>query len=92
MDSKRIIFKVEFEPRPIRHAAVMCPTCKRWYYVNDIKIGDNRIVDELDLNYAEYKCPVCSTIFSLEEYNADYIDADYPEDFSECLERKVIWE
>ena len=54
--------RVEYESTPIRHIAVQCPKCGKWFHGWDIVKGE-RAFDVLryahDINWTEFECPVC---------------------------------
>lgn len=88
--------KVEYDPAPIRHIAVQCPDCKKWFYGWDI-IDDYRSADlryDYQISFATFICPVCGKEFG-GIHNADkpkIEEVSYPEVYEGCLTRKEIWE
>lgn len=93
-----INFRVEFDPQPIRHVAVQCPHCGRWFKARDIT-KDN-IACETDLEFATFYCPVCEHAFSAytPSWSSDDLpevkieEVGYPEVYKHCLKRREIWE
>ena len=87
--------RVEYEATPIRHVAVQCPECERWYDGRDIT--DTRISDESDLYHAQFCCPVCGHTFGANSYQglSNLVVkecASSTEVYEGCLKRKEIWE
>lgn len=86
--------RVEFEATPIRHIAVQCPRCERWY--------DGRDVTEDSLSYehhiyrAQFICPVCGHVFGADEYrgysNVTIEECGCGEVYNGCLRKKEVWE
>lgn len=93
-----INFRVEFDPTPIRHVAVRCPECFRWFRGNDIT--NDSLHDNVDLKYAHFVCPVCGSYFSAydstrpwgDEHEIDIEEVAYPDVYKDCLTRKETWE
>ena len=89
--------KVEYESTPIRHIAVQCPKCNKWFHGWDIVKGE-RAFDVLryahDINWAEFECPVCGEEFGGLQHKANIKEVGHPEVYDGCLERKeiVTWE
>ena len=59
--------KIMYDPAPIRHIAVQCPDCGRWFNGRDI--SDKDITYDYDLHIAQFKCPVCGKIFGSDAYS-----------------------
>lgn len=94
-----INFRVEYEPTPIRHIAVQCPSCGRWYHGNDITEDD--LFYDYQAEMAEFQCPVCQTKFSCVDYCHDGVEicgthieecGSAEEVYAGCLTRKEVWE
>ena len=101
-----INFRVEYEDTPIRHAAVQCPFCQRWFVGYDILTSDAFLRFKSDLQFAVFRCPVCNREFS--GYNAynlygDGRDSgfakiriqecnDHTEVYNGCIRKKEVWE
>jgi predicted RNA-binding Zn-ribbon protein involved in translation (DUF1610 family) len=87
--------KVEYESTPIRHIAVQCPVCGKWFNGRDIVKGEQPF-DVLryshDINWAEFKCPVCGEEFGGLQHNdnANIKEVEYPEVYDGCLEKKKL--
>lgn len=92
--------RVEYECTPIRHIAVQCPKCKKWFYGNDITENDLEYSYQIDM--AVYHCPLCNTQFGYDcgsNWN-QWVGKDkplieevsYPDVYKDCLKQKVIWE
>lgn len=89
--------RVEYESTPIRHIAVQCPECGKWFYGWDVVKGENAF-DVLryahDIDWAEFKCPVCEKEFGGRQHNdkANIKEVGHPEVYKDCLQRKEVWE
>ena len=87
--------KVEYDPTPIRHIAVQCPDCKKWFYGWDIVDGGFEYLKyDYQIGFATFTCPVCGKEFG-GIHNADkpqIEEVSYPEIYDGCLTRKEIWE
>lgn len=98
MMSNPIIFEVEFESAPIRHAYVTCPECGRKYCASTIT--EDALHDAVDLRYAKFQCPVCGCSFSghdrdWDSYNeceVEIREVPYPECAKGALKKKEVWE
>lgn len=84
--------RVEFDPTPIRHIAIQCPKCERWFYGWDVTT-DN-LCYEYEIKYAHCTCPVCGNTFSW--YDEDEVEVETVDSaeacYDGCLEKKVVWE
>lgn len=93
-----INFRVEHDLAPIRHVAVRCPECFRWFQARDITADS--LDDDVDLKFAVFVCPVCGTSFSArnnfrpwdDEHEIDIEEVTYPDVYKDCLTRKETWE
>lgn len=94
----KIKVRVEYESRPIRHLAVQCPACEKWFVGNDISNGEIRY--EHDLKFAWFECPLCGKEFGY-VHNSGYAYDDqidtinevkYTGDiYKDCLTKHVVW-
>lgn len=90
--------RVEYECAPIRHIAVQCPRCEKWFYGSDIT--NDELSYEYQIDMAHFTCPVCENKFGRKhEWNAytalnkpHIEEVSYPEVYDGCLKRKVVWE
>ena len=83
--------RLELDPAPVRHIAVQCPSCKRWFHGQEI--ADDWIEYEYQINFARFRCPICGHPFGAFDYSDDIvIDTDYKDIYEGCLHRKEIWE
>ena len=92
--------RVEYECTPIRHIAVQCPKCKKWFYGSDITEDDLTYSYQIDI--ATFHCHVCKTEFGynrdnnwnpLKEKDKSFIEeVSYPDVYQDCLTQKIIWE
>ena len=86
--------RVVYESIPIRHIAVQCPHCGKWFHGWDVcKDGDLRF--DHQISFANFECPVCNKVFGNimrgEDVKIKEVgDAD--ECYENCLKQKVIWE
>lgn len=88
---KKVNVRVEYDITPVRHIAVQCPECGRWFNGRDIT--DKELFYSYQINYVKYHCPVCDEDFDTEDsgvnitecYNADVV-------FKDCLRKREIWE
>lgn len=91
-----IVFEVEFESAPIRHAYVTCPECGRKYCASTIT--EDVLHDAVDLQYAKFLCPVCGCSFSGHDRDWDEMrevkirEISYPECAKGALQKKEVWE
>ena len=91
-----IVFEVEFESAPIRHAYVTCPECGRKYCASTIT--EDALHDAVDLQYAKFQCPVCGCSFSGHDRDWDKMrevkirEISYPECAKGALQKKEVWE
>ena len=93
-----INFRVEHELAPIRHVAVRCPECFRWFNANEIT--NDSLHDDVDLMFAKFTCPVCHSFFTAsdsnrpwdDEHKIDIEEVTYPDVYKDCLTRKETWE
>ena len=85
--------RVEYERRPIRHIAVQCPNCGKWFHGWDILKGDDLRYDH-HIDFAEFVCPVCGNDFGGIQHadKPNIKEVGYPEVYEGCLERKETWE
>ena len=87
--------RVEYEITPIRHIAVRCPDCGRWYRGNDIT--SDPLCYDYQIPLADFYCPMCGKLFG-NQYSKP--DEDYQitepgmadEVYKDCLQRKEVWE
>ena len=83
--------RLELDPAPVRHIAVQCPSCKRWFHGQ--AIADNWIQFEHEINFTKFDCPVCGHPFGAFEYGDEIIiDTDYKDIYEGCLQKKETWE
>ena len=84
--------RVEYESTPIRHIAVQCPHCNRWFNGRDIFNVDwfKNLRYSYEINWATFTCPVCETEFGGRQ-NAENVsikETSYPEVYENCLQKK----
>ena len=87
--------RVEYEATPIRHIAVQCPKCEKWF--NGREITYSEIHYDYQICRAQFECPICGKIFGGNEYQgfANVIIQEVgsaTECYAGCLQRKEVWE
>lgn len=88
--------RVEYETTPIRHIAVQCPECGKWFAGRDIAdmSWSGRLNYDYQISWATFTCPVCKTEFGGRQ-NAENINITevYSADecYKDCLKKKEIW-
>lgn len=81
--------RIEFETQPIKHIAIQCPNCEKWFYGEDL--AGHPLRDVVDVMFAHYECPVCGKTFDGKIF--DYVECgDSEEVYKDCLTKKVKWE
>lgn len=90
--------RVEYESTPIRHIAVQCPKCQKWFCGWDIVKGE-RAFDNLryehDIRWVEFECPVCGEEFGGMHNREQIIIQEVgsaEECYKNCLNKKEVWE
>lgn len=84
--------KVQYEDTPIRHIAVQCPNCNKWFRGWDIVKGDLRYAYQI--NFAEFTCPICNEKFGGIQHadKPNIKKSAYPEIYEACVKKKEVWE
>lgn len=84
--------RVEYDSTPIRHIAVQCPRCQKWFYGNDI--AKDHIHYSYEIGITGFQCPVCDTEFGgFGDHDKCIItESAYPEVYAGCVSKKVTWE
>lgn len=94
--------RVEYESTPIRHIAVQCPGCERWY--DGREITRDKLQFEYQIPFAEFTCPYCGRIFGNDklgralqpDLHGEKINIrecwSAEEVYHGCLRRKEVWE
>ena len=77
--------RVEYAYKPIRHIAIQCPECKKWFYGDDI--SDKKLEDEVDISFATFSCPLCKKEFGEIKHKDQVIieEINYPDTYKECI-------
>lgn len=85
--------RVEYDSAPVRHCAVQCPECEKWFYGYDV-IEDGSLTYDYELGSATFRCPLCNTRFGCgTEYDDEKIaEVSHPKVYEGCLEKIVSWE
>ena len=91
-DNKPYKVRVEFDPAPVRHIAVQCPFCEKWFYGYDIT--DDELTYDYQIGRAQYRCPLCEKDFGNgTDYDKEQIEESYhTKVYDGCLNKKVKWE
>lgn len=82
--------RVDYDPTPIRHIAVQCPYCGKWFDGREIIAGNWDVSYEYHLHHVSFECPLCGQYFGTEE--GDEIDVEevsYPDVYKGVLRKKV---
>ena len=87
--------RIEYDPTPIRHIAVQCPKCEKWFRGRDITA--DKLQYEVNVYYAQFQCPICGKAFGANMYvdwekNVHIDEVPYPHVYADCLEKKEVWE
>lgn len=87
--------RVVYESTPIRHIAVKCPKCEKWFDGRDIT--HDKLSYSYEVYFAQFECPVCGKIFGGDECR-DFSNVNIEEVgsatecYKDCLRKKEIWE
>ena len=83
---------VEYEPRTIRAVSIECPYCKRKF--TGYALTQNSLETDIDLNFAEFQCPVCGEYFGYVNGKSDQLEikeTDCEEVCKGCYQKKEVW-
>lgn len=87
--------RVDFEPRYIRHIAVQCTGCGKWFNGRDISV-DNKLMVVWDIYKTQFVCPCCGKVFGADAHNdfasLNVEEVEYPEVFEGCSRKVERWE
>lgn len=87
--------RIIYDSVPIRHIAVQCPSCDRWFNARDIV---NRGLEyDYELYNTQFECPICGAIFGADacsDYsNVNIQECDNPTEVYKDIYKKVEkWE
>lgn len=83
--------RVEYDITPIRHIAVQCPKCEKWFRGRDIT--ESNLTDSCDVSWAVFTCPVCGEEFGGRQHadKPNIEEVDYPKVYDGCLQKKEVW-
>ena len=90
--------RVEFELAPIRHIAVQCPHCNKWFCGWDVvnaRNPFNELRDSVDIKFATFTCPVCDKEFGGIQHREQVVIQEVgsaEECYKGCLKKKEVWE
>ncbi len=89
--------KVEYDMIPIRHIAIECPKCKKWF--RGWEITDDDLSEHGDIYYATFTCPLCHKKFGFDPSShgdsgwlPTIEESCHPEIYKDCLSKREIWE
>lgn len=88
---RKVNVRVEYEASPVRHVAVQCPSCEKWFQGNDI--SDRHLCYDYDIRLATFYCPMCNESFGFPEDSDDVEiqESCYPEIYDGVLRKKEVW-
>lgn len=81
--------RIDYDPTPIRHIAVQCPCCDKWFDGRDIT--KDKLFYEYQIRFANFHCPVCGASF---QATNDYLHIEevmYPDVYKDCPQKKTTW-
>lgn len=91
--------RVEYESTPIRHIAVQCPNCVKWFNGRDIIDGDwlEDLRYDYQIGFATFICPLCNDEFGYANpYDRKKVDIEEvgsaEECYKGCLSKREVWE
>ena len=104
-NKKQIInMRVEFESTPIRHVAIQCPHCQKWFYGHDVTPAGTWLSYDYQLETTTFTCPVCNKDFGYghsnsfsgwnppkPEFNIEEVGSS-EECYKDCVTKKGTWE
>ena len=87
--------RIVYDAAPVRHIAVQCPECGRWFDGQDIT--NNNLSFTCQVLHAQFECPICGKIFGGDEHldfcNVNIKEVDsFEECYAGCLFKKEVWE
>ena len=98
--STDVKIRAVFESCPIRHIAVQCPACGKWFKGREIT--KENLYYEYEIDYAKFICPICGYEFGnnnspycrrFDNYNFDIEEVGSADEcYKDCLEKKTVWE
>ena len=59
--------RIMYDPSPIRHIAVQCPSCDRWFNGQDI--SDRELEYDYELYQTQFTCPICGKVFGSDAFS-----------------------
>lgn len=87
--------KVQYDMMPIRHIAVECPKCKKWFI--GWQITNDDLAEHYDIYSADFICPLCGNVFGRysshnnEKWVPNIEESEYPDIYKDCLRKKETW-
>lgn len=105
-DSKTVInIRVEYDPTPIRHIAIQCPHCGKWFHGYDLIDKGEWLSYDYQIQTTTFTCPICDKIFGFDAINSLYSSWNKPqfeyniqevgsaeECYKDCVTKKEVWE
>lgn len=86
-NARKTNVRIETESAPIRHIAIQCPSCGKWFMGEDILKEDVKY--EYQLESADCECPNCDEWFSIDP---KVEESCYPEIYENIVRKKIVWE
>ena len=90
--------RAEYENTPIRHIAVQCPHCGKWFNGWDVVWAVDALEAlryEHQIPFATFECPVCGKEFGGMQHGekVDIQEVYSAEEcYKDCLSKKEVWE
>lgn len=88
-----VVFEVEYEIAPIRHAYVTCPKCNNKFLA--CEVTDSYIQHERDIRNCYMVCPICKTHYDFTSNGWDrpvIKEVAYPKCAEGAKYKKEVWE
>lgn len=88
-----VVFEVEYEIAPIRHAYVTCPRCNSKFLA--CEVTDSFIQHESDIRNCHMVCPLCKSHYDLTRNGWDRAvikEVAYPKCAEGAKYKKEVWE
>ena len=99
--------RVEYESTPVRHLAIQCPHCQRWFHASDVTPEGVWIRFDYEIETTTYHCPVCEEDFGFSSPYSSHFNLGYgtpdkvkfniqelgtsEEVYKDCVTKKVEW-
>ena len=85
--------RVEYEPKQIRHMAIQCPYCERWFAMGDaLAHGAKYVGYDDEIEFTNYHCPVCDRDFNRDFGRKFHVtECSYPDVYNGIMHKHVMW-